>query len=98
MITKAQRQYLKGLANNLRPLVQVGKSGLTDNIVKSADEVLEAHELLKVSILNTCPVSTEEIALDLAGKTNSEIVSQLGRKIVLFRRNKEKGSIVLPNA
>ncbi|MBE6104232.1 MAG: YhbY family RNA-binding protein [Erysipelotrichaceae bacterium] len=96
MLTKTQRQYLKGLANTLKPLVQIGKSGLNENIIVSVDEVLEAHELCKISILNTCPQETGEIALDLSSATNSDIVSQLGRKIVLFRRNLKKGTITLP--
>ncbi|MBQ2685586.1 MAG: YhbY family RNA-binding protein [Erysipelotrichaceae bacterium] len=96
MLTKTQRQYLKGLANTLKPLVQIGKSGLNEIIIVSVDEVLEAHELCKISILNTCPQETGEIALDLSSATNSDIVSQLGRKIVLFRRNLKKGTITLP--
>ncbi|MBR2826590.1 MAG: ribosome assembly RNA-binding protein YhbY [Erysipelotrichaceae bacterium] len=96
MLTKTQRQYLKGLANTLKPLVQIGKSGLNENIIVSVDEVLEAHELCKISILNTCQQETGEIALDLSSATNSDIVSQLGRKIVLFRRNLKKGTITLP--
>lgn len=96
MLTKTQRQYLKGLANTLKPLVQIGKSGLNENIIVSVDEVLEAHELCKISILNTCPQETGEIALDLSSATNSDIVSQLGRKIVLFRRNLKKDTITLP--
>ncbi len=96
MLTKTQRQYLKGLANTLKALVQIGKSGLNENIIVSVDEVLEAHELCKISILNTCPQETGEIALDLSSATNSDIVSQLGRKIVLFRRNLKKGTIMLP--
>ncbi|MBR3351050.1 MAG: YhbY family RNA-binding protein [Erysipelotrichaceae bacterium] len=96
MLTKTQRQYLKGQANTLKPLVQIGKSGLNENIIVSVDEVLEAHELCKISILNTCPQETGEIALDLSSATNSDIVSQLGRKIVLFRRNLKKGTITLP--
>ena len=96
MLTKTQRQYLKGLSNTLKPLVQIGKGGLNENIIVSVDEVLEAHELCKINILNTCPQETAEIALDLSSATNSDIVSQLGRKIVLFRRNVKKGTINLP--
>ena len=96
MLTKAQKQYLKGLANTLKPLEQIGKGGLNSNIITSVDEVLEAHELCKINILNTCPQETEEIALDLSSATGSDIVSQLGRKIVLYRRNLKKSTITLP--
>ena len=96
MLTKAQKQYLKGMANPLKPLVQIGKNGLTENVIKSANEVLEAHELLKVDVLKSCDEPIEELVLDLAGKTKSEIVSQLGRKIVLYRRNRQHSTIELP--
>lgn len=96
MLTKAQKQYLKGMANTLKPLVQIGKNGLTDNVIKSANEVLEAHELLKVDVLKSCDAPIEELVLDLAGRTRSEIVSQLGRKIVLYRRNRQHSTIELP--
>jgi len=96
MITKAQRQYLKGLANNIKPLVKVGKLGLTENILTSIDEVLTAHEIVKVDVLPQCEETASELSIQIASETHSELVSQLGRKIVLYRRNPEKSSIVLP--
>ena len=96
MITKAQRQYLKGLANNIKSLVKVGKLGLTENILTSIDEVLTAHEIVKVDVLPQCEETASELSIQIASETHSELVSQLGRKIVLYRRNPEKSSIVLP--
>ena len=96
MLTKTQRQYLKGLANTLKPLVQIGKNGLTENVIKSVDEVLEAHELLKVDVLPSCEETSSELAVEIAGATGSEIISRLGRKIVLYRHNRNKPQINLP--
>lgn len=96
MLNKAQKQYLKGLANTLKPLVQIGKNGLNDNIIMSVDEILTAHEIVKITVLNTCETSSNELALDIAGATGAEIVSQLGHKIVLYRKNPKKTSIELP--
>ena len=96
MLNKAQKQYLKGLANTLKPLVNIGKNGLNENVIKSVDEILTAHEIVKITVLNTCETPSTELALDIAASTGSEIVSQLGRKIVLYRKNPEKNSIVLP--
>ncbi len=96
MITKTQRRYLKGLANTLKPLVQIGKNGLTDNVLRSVDEVLEAHELMKIDILPSCQETAGELAVEIASATGSEIISELGRKIVLYRRNRNEPRIVLP--
>ncbi len=96
MLNKAQKQYLKGLANTLRSLVQIGKNGLSDNIIASVDEVLTAHEIVKITVLNTCETDPMELALDIAAATKSQLVSQLGRKIVLYRKNPLKTMIELP--
>ena len=96
MISKTQKQFLKGIANNLRPLVQIGKGGLTDNVLESIDEILTAHEIVKIDVLKSCEQSVDELTIEISRVTGSDLVSQLGRKIVLFRRNREKPVIDLP--
>ena len=96
MLNKTQKQFLKGLSNTLKPLVQIGKNGLNENVISSVDEILTAHEMVKIAVLNTCERPVMELALDIASGTKSEIVSQLGRKIVLYRRNPKKTVIELP--
>jgi RNA-binding protein len=96
MLKKKQKQYLKGLANPLKPAVIIGKDGLTENIIGSIDEYLTSHELLKISILKSCEQEIEEIVLDVLANTNSELISQLGRKMVIFRRNNRQPVIELP--
>ncbi len=96
MLKKKQKQYLKGLANPLKPAVIIGKDGLTENIINSIDEYLTSHELLKISILKSCEQEIEEIVLDVLANTNSELISQLGRKMVIYRRNNRQPVIELP--
>ncbi len=96
MLKKKQKQYLKGLANTLQAGVIVGKDGLNENILVSMDEYLAAHELLKVSVLNTCPQPLEEVIIDSLANTGSELVSKIGRKFVIYRRNVRQPVISLP--
>ena len=94
-MTTKQRAYLKGLAMNIDPVYQVGKSSLTPEITKGIDEVLEARELVKISVLKNCIDDPREIAEVVAERTNSEIVQVIGKKIVLYRSSKKK-KIQLP--
>lgn len=94
-MTTKQRAYLKGLAMNIDPVYQVGKSSLTPEITKGIDEVLEARELIKVSVLKNCIDDPREIAEVVAERTNSEVVQVIGKKIILYRPSK-KNKIQLP--
>ncbi len=96
MITTKQRAELRGLANNLDDLFQIGKGGISDTVVAQVEEALVARELIKIKVLlETSPVTPREAAVELAEKTNSDIVQIIGGKIVLFRRNPKKPIIIL---
>lgn len=96
-MTSKQRAYLIILAMKIKPVVQIGKDGLTPEVTKSAEEALTAHELIKIGILNNCESEPKEIAPVLAGRTRSEVIQVIGKKIVLYREGKEdKKKIVLP--
>jgi len=96
MITTKQRAELRGLANNLEDLFQIGKGGISDAVVAQVKEALVARELIKIKVLlETSPVTPREAAVELAEKTNSDIVQVIGGKIVLFRRNPKKPIIIL---
>ncbi|MBQ8727217.1 MAG: YhbY family RNA-binding protein [Oscillospiraceae bacterium] len=96
MITTKQRAELRGLANNLEDLFQIGKGGISDTVVAQVEEALVARELIKIKVLlETSPVTPREAAVELAEKTNSDIVQIIGGKIVLFRRNPKKPIIIL---
>ena len=96
MLTKSQKTYLKSLTNTLKPIVMVGKNGLTDTLINSLDENLTANELVKVSISDTCPQDVDEIAIELARETSSEIIYKIGRKVTFYRHNLKKNIINLP--
>ena len=96
-MTSKQRAYLKSLAMNLNPVVSIGKEGLTPENTASCEEALMARELIKVSVQKNCFDDIRGIAEALAGRTRSETVQVIGRKIVLYREGKDdKKKIVLP--
>ncbi|MFQ9509472.1 MAG: ribosome assembly RNA-binding protein YhbY [Lachnospiraceae bacterium] len=97
-MTSKQRAYIKGLAMNLDPIFQIGKSSLTPEITEAVSEALEARELIKIAILKNCLDDPKEIAVMLAERTHSELVQIIGKKIVLYRpaKNEAKRKIVLP--
>ena len=96
MLTSKQNSYLKKLAHNLTPTCQIGKDGLTENIITDIYNYLNKHELMKVSVLQNCIYETEEIAENFKD-TDIELVQVIGRTIVLYQKSKNaKYPIVLP--
>lgn len=97
-MTSKQRSYLKGLAMNIDPIFQIGKSGLTPEITNAVIEVLEARELIKITVLKNCMDDGSNIAQILSERTHSEIVQVIGRRMVLYKQAKEeaKRKISLP--
>lgn len=96
MITSKQRAYLKGLAMNIDPIYQIGKSNLTPEVTKGINEALEARELIKISVLKNSTEDPRALAEMVAERTKSEVVQVIGKKIVLYRESKEKKKIELP--
>lgn len=95
-MTSKQRAYLKGLAMNIEPILNIGKSSLTPEFTESVNEALEARELIKISVLKNCPEEPKEIASVLSERTKSQVVQVIGRKIVLYRPSKTHKKIELP--
>lgn len=96
-MTSKQRSYLKGLAMNIDPIFQIGKSSLTPEFTESINDALEARELIKISVLKNCMDDPRELAGILAERTHSELVQVIGKKIVLYRESSEKKKIELPS-
>jgi RNA-binding protein len=96
-MTSKQRAYLRGLANQIDPIFQIGKSGLSDNLIKQLSDALEARELIKITVLETAPSDVKSLAVKIADKTNSILIQTIGNKITLFRQNKKKSKFELPN-
>ena len=98
-MTSKQRAYLKGLAMNITPVVQIGKEGLTPEVTKSVEEAFHTRELIKLSVLQNCMEDHREMAQQIAERTQSQVVQVIGRKIVLYKEGKdEKKKIELPKA
>ena len=96
-MTSKQRAYLKGLAMNIDPIFQIGKSSLTPAFTAGVAEALEARELIKISVLQNCFDDPHELAQIIAERTHSQVVQVIGKKIVLYREGKnEKKKIELP--
>lgn len=94
-MTSKQRAYLRGLANTLQPIFQIGKSGLSDNLIKQLDDALEARELIKISVLETAPSDVKSLGEEIANSTNSVCVQTVGSKITLYRAKKKDSKIKL---
>ena len=87
-LTSRQRAQLRGLANSLEPIVHIGKDGIGDNLIKQADDALEARELIKCKVLdNNIELDARTAAEALAKATRSQVVQVIGTKFVLYRHN-----------
>ena len=95
-MTSKQRGYLKGLAMNIEPIFQVGKSSLTPELVEAIAESFNTRELIKISVLKNCMDDPKEIAQMIAERTRSQVVQVIGKKIVLYKESKEHKKIELP--
>lgn len=90
-LTSKQRSQLKGLANSLDTILQIGKDGLGENLIKQADDALEARELIKGRVLdNNLEYDARTAAEALAKATRSEVVQVIGTKFVLYRESHSK--------
>jgi RNA-binding protein len=85
MLTGKQRSQLKSIANTEEVLINIGKNGITENLIKQADETLDARELVKFKILSNSPLESKETASQLAEILGAEYVMSMGRKFVLYR-------------
>ena len=95
-MTSKERAYLRGLANTLQPIFQIGKGGISDVLLKQLDDALEARELIKINVLETAPEDVKTLGKQIANETNSVFVQAVGNKITLYRARKKNPKIVLP--
>lgn len=95
-MTSKQRAYLKSLASSLNPIFQVGKSSLTPELTKAISESFNRNELIKVAVLKNCADDPDEIADMVAERTHSQVVQVIGKKIILYKPDRNNPKIVLP--
>jgi len=86
-MTSKERASLKALAHGLQAVFQIGKNGATPELVQGIDDYLEAHEIIKINVLNNCLEDPRNLAEVLSGRTRSQVVQVIGKKIVLFRKS-----------
>ena len=89
-LTSKQRAQLRGMANELQPIVHIGKDGIGENLIKQANDALEAREIIKGRVLENSLLSPREAAEELAPLTRSEVVQVIGTKFGLYRQSHNK--------
>ncbi len=91
-MTSKERAQLRAKANPLEPIVQIGKDGISDNLITQLDDALDARELVKIRVhLETAPESPREFADKFAEKLGAEVIQVIGGVIVVYRKaDKEK--------
>ncbi len=95
MLTSKQRAALRSMSNNMDPIMQIGKSGIGEELITSVENALEARELIKMSVLDTAPLTAREAAEELAEATGADPVSVVGRRFVLYRPSRKKPKIIV---
>jgi len=93
MLTSKQRAKLRAMAQREEPIVHIGKDGITDNVIKQADQALEARELVKGTVQQNCALDARQACDELSKAVGAEAVSVLGRKFVLYRESVNKKKI-----
>jgi RNA-binding protein len=96
MLTGKQRRYLRGLGHELKPVVQVGKEGIAEGVVKAVDQALADHELIKIKLGDGNDLDRHDAADQLAAATKSEVAQVLGNTVLLFRAHPDDPQISLP--
>lgn len=95
MLTGKQKRYLRGVGHDLNPVILVGKGEVNEPLIRETDTALESHELIKVRILESCPMDRHEVAETLSTACRAEVAQVLGRTLLLYRKAKE-AKIELP--
>ena len=95
MLTSKQRAQLRSLASNMDVIMQVGKSGVTEAMVKTVSDALEARELIKMRVLENSGEEVRDAAEQLAAATDSEVVAVIGKCLILYRESETKKKIEL---
>jgi RNA-binding protein len=95
-MTSKQRAYLRGLANTMPSIMQIGKGGLNDNLIKTVSDALEARELIKLHVLENSGEDAREVSYRMAELLGAEVVAVTGRKLLLYRVSSKKPVIELP--
>ncbi len=94
-LNSRQRAQLRAMANDLQPILQIGKGGIGENVAEQLSLALETRELVKGTILETADVTAREAADLLAQATGADVVQCIGRKFVLYKQSTKHKKIEL---
>ncbi len=89
MLNGKQKRYLRSQAATMKAVVIIGKEGISRNLIATLNDALNAHELVKVSMLKNCEENFKEVVFDLAAATNAETIQTIGRTFVLYKKSKK---------
>lgn len=90
MLNTKQKKELRNQAMSLRPLIQIGKGGLSADLITNIENDLQAHELIKLTLLQSCELEPREAAIECASYTGSDVIQVIGRTFVLYKKRKDK--------
>lgn len=96
MLTGKQKRFLRAEAHSLKPIFQVGKTGVNSNMIEQIKDVLEKRELIKVSVLQNCMEDKDTVAEQISQGAEAEIVQIIGNNIVLYKESQENKQLQLP--
>lgn len=89
MLTGKQKRYLRSEAHHLKAIFQVGKDGVSANQIKGIEEALEAQEMIKMKLLDSCPDDVNSVAVEISMQTKAEVVQIIGHTIVLYKKSQQ---------
>lgn len=89
-LSNHQKRQLRSLANRLTPIIQIGKEGLTENVIYTIELGLKAHELIKIHVLQTSPLPAKELIDLIVNQTKSFEVSTVGSMMTIYRPSEKK--------
>ena len=95
-LTGKQKRFLRGLGHGLKPAVMVGKQGIGATLLRHLEESFEAHELIKVKVLQTAPHGPSESGEEIVAATGAVVAQALGRTLLLYRPHPEHPDLQLP--
>lgn len=96
MLSGKQRRHLRALGHELKAIVQIGKDGIDDGVVKAVDQALADHELIKIKVAEVAKLDRHEAADELAAQTKSQVAQVLGNTVLLYRPDPDDPQIKLP--
>ncbi len=98
MLNGKQRAYLRSIANTIDTILIIGKGGITQQVIKQADDALTAREIIKGKVLENSDLTSRQAADMLSKEVSSDVVQVIGSKFVLYRPNPDEPQIKLPKA